>query len=294
MRTSRLASLALAATAALGVVAAAPATASLELATADRPAYEPQWAPAGTAAVHPGTQVVTGGGQCTSNFVFAEVATVNGVETLKDLYLGMAAHCSGTEGNTATNGCVAGSRPLGTEVSIDGATKTGTLAYNSWLAMQDPAVAETDQNLCRGNDFALVRIDPADYARTNPSLPYWGGPVAVNTTGTSVGEDLYSWGNSGLRLGLEATSPKVETKAATSNGGWSHVTYAVSPGIPGDSGSGHVDSQGRAFGVTSTLILAPYPAGNGITDLGRALANAETYTGKDLRLVTGTEAFRPL
>ena len=59
----------------------------------------PTWAPAATAAVHPGVQTETDGAQCTSNFVFYDASD--------DVYLGQAAHCSGTGGSTETNGCTA-------------------------------------------------------------------------------------------------------------------------------------------------------------------------------------------
>jgi hypothetical protein len=85
------------------------------------------WAPAGSATVHPGVQVYTEGAQCTANFVFQEGTEV---------YLGQAAHCSGTGGQTETNGCSSGSLPLGTPVEVTGASRPGTLVYNSWLAMQ--------------------------------------------------------------------------------------------------------------------------------------------------------------
>src|SRR3954452_16011945 len=106
---------------------------------------EPAWAPAGSASVHPGVQTVTQGAQCTSNFVFYDGSN--------NAYIGQAAHCSGTGGNTETNGCTAGSHPIGTPVEVDGASKPGTLVYNSWLTMQ--AKGETDPNKCAGNDFAL-------------------------------------------------------------------------------------------------------------------------------------------
>jgi len=84
------------------------------------------WAPAASATVHPGVQVFTEGAQCTSNFVFQEGTEV---------YLGQAAHCSGTGEATETNGCTSGSLPIGTPVEVTGASRPGTLAYNSWLAM---------------------------------------------------------------------------------------------------------------------------------------------------------------
>src|SRR5438067_55341 len=85
------------------------------------------WAPADTAAVHPGVQTYTQGGQCTSNFVYSDGT---------DVYLGQAAHCSSLGSNTDTNGCDTESLPLGTEVVVLGASKPGVLAYNSWIAMQ--------------------------------------------------------------------------------------------------------------------------------------------------------------
>ncbi len=59
------------------------------------PAAASAWAPAATATIHPGVQVFTAGAQCTSNFVYQDGSNV---------YLGQAAHCSGTGSNTDTNG----------------------------------------------------------------------------------------------------------------------------------------------------------------------------------------------
>src|SRR5262245_10677029 len=72
----------------------------------------PQWAPAATAAVHPGVQTFTDGAQCTANFIYADATNV---------YIGQAAHCAGTGGNTETDGCTSASLPLGTEVDVTGA-----------------------------------------------------------------------------------------------------------------------------------------------------------------------------
>jgi hypothetical protein len=124
------------------------------------PAGSPAWAPAKSAPIHPGVQVFTEGAQCTSNVVFEEGSSV---------YLGQAAHCSGTGGQTETDGCSSGSLPLGTPVEVTGASKPGTLVYNSWLAMQ--ANGETDPDTCAYNDLALIRIDPADVGKVNPSVP---------------------------------------------------------------------------------------------------------------------------
>ena len=240
----------------------------------------PTWAPADTATVHPGVQTYTDGGQCTSNFVFTDGTNA---------YLGQAGHCSSTSGNTETNGCLAGVLPLGTPVEVDGASRPGTLVYNSWNTMQ--AVGETDEDTCYSNDFALVRLDPADVARTNPSVPDWGGPVALGTS-TDPGESVYSYGNSSLRLGVTALSPKSGTSLGQSESGRSHTVYTVTPGIPGDSGSAFLSSGGEAIGVLSTLQAAPFPASNVVADLASALEYMRQHTDLDaIRLVPGTEPF---
>ncbi|MEO5652355.1 MAG: hypothetical protein ABIN79_10410, partial [Marmoricola sp.] len=51
--------------------AAAGLLAAVGLVTAPSASAEPTWAPAGTAAIHPGTMMYTDGAQCTANFVFS-------------------------------------------------------------------------------------------------------------------------------------------------------------------------------------------------------------------------------
>ena len=63
------------------------------------------------------------------------------------------------------------------------------------------AAGESDANACAYNDFALVRIDPADVGSVNPSIPHWGGPTGLNTTGNAALARVYSYGNSSLRRG---------------------------------------------------------------------------------------------
>ncbi|MBC7374205.1 MAG: serine protease [Frankiales bacterium] len=211
---------------------------------------------------------LTAGAQCTANFVFT-----NGADT----YIGQAAHCSGTGGSTETNGCTAGSLPLGTKVTIDGATQPGTLVYNSWLAMQ--AVGETDADTCQYNDFALVKIDPADVASVSPKIPVLGGPTGIDRDGVGAGEQVFSYGNSSLRSGISQLSPKQGVSLGTDSGGWNHPVYTVSPGIPGDSGSAFVNDQGQALGILSTLAIAPLAGSNGVSDLGKSLDYANAKGG---------------
>ena len=239
------------------------------------------WAPAGTATIHPGIQTVTdGSGQCTANFVF----TGGG-----DTFIGQSAHCASTGAATDTDGCVAESLPLGTKVDLGG-TRPGTLVYSSWITMQ--ANGETDPDTCAYNDFALVKVDPADVGSVNPSIPFWGGPVGLNTTGTTAGAKVLSYGNSSLRQGIELLSPKEGFSLGTSGGGWTHSVYTITPGVPGDSGSAFLDKQGRALGTLSTLALAPLPASNGVGDLAHELAYANGPGGQSVALAVGTEPFR--
>lgn len=229
--------------------------------------------------IHPGVQTLTAGGQCTANFVFSD-----GV----DVFLGQSAHCAGTGGSTATNGCESGSLPIGTRVDVDGASQPATLAYSSWLSMQ--AAGETDANACRFNDFALVRLHPDDRAAVTPDIPALGGPRGIDRDGSAPGEAVYSYGNSSLRLGVEQLRPKEGISLGSNGGGWNHPVYTVTPGVPGDSGSAFVDADGQALGVLSTLALAPLAGSNGVTDLGRALDYANRVGGMGVQLVEGSTA----
>ena len=243
------------------------------------------WAPAASAAIRPGVVTETeGGGSCTSNFVFT-----SGDRT----FIGQAAHCGGTGDATETDGCDSGTVDVGTTVTIkaaDGTDRTGALAYSSWVAMQ--AAGETDPDTCAFNDFALVEIAPEDTGDVNPSLPVYGGPTALDSNGLGSGDLVYSFGNSPVRLGIEALGPKVGINVSDTGGGRNHDVYTLTPGVPGDSGSAFVDGSGAAFGVLSTLNLAPLPASNGVIDLAHALdyAAANGDVG-DVELALGTEPF---
>ena len=218
-----------------------------------------------------------------ANFVYQDASNV---------YLGQAAHCSGTGASTDTNGCDSGSLPIGTPVDVTGADHPGTLVYNSWLTMQSKG--ETDADTCAFNDLALIKLDPADVGKVNPSVPALGGPTGVGAW-DGAGSQVYSYGNSELRGGITALSPKVGLVVQGTPSGWSHDVYTVTPGIPGDSGSGFMNATGGAIGVLSTVQLAPLVGANGVGNLGMELAymhaNEPGFSG--VNLVPGTEAFNP-
>jgi hypothetical protein len=256
----------------------------------------PSWAPAGTAAIHPGTMMYTDGAQCTANFVYTDSAG--------NVYVGYAAHCAGKGAATDTNGCNVDSVPLGTKVTFtnDGnlasegtPVGTGTLAYSSWIT--EKQLGTKDANTCAYNDLALVKVDSGDVSKVNPSVPFWGGPTGIDTNGTAAGDRVWTYGNSSLRGGVAPLSPHTGISLGddAADGGWSHPLYTVTPGIPGDSGSGFMSAGGKAVGTLSTLGLAPLPASNNIGDLAKELAFAQANSGiSGLTLVNGTEPFNPI
>jgi hypothetical protein len=261
------------------------ATAAVPLVAAQAPpaAAAPTWAPAATAPIHPGVQTVTAGGQCTANFVFYDASNT--------VYIGQAAHCSGTGGATETNGCDSGSLPIGTPVQVGGASQPGTMVYNSWLAMQ--AAGETNPDTCAFNDLALIRLNPADFGKVNPSIPFWGGPSGIDTNGTAAGENVYSYGNSSLRGGVTQLSPKQGVSLGDDGNGWSHNVYTATPGIPGDSGSAFLNSAGAALGVLSTVQIAPVAGSNGVGDVSREINYMSSHSSLGAQLANGTQPFNP-
>jgi hypothetical protein len=233
------------------------------------------------ASIHPGVTLDSPAGQCTSNFLFT-----SGDKT----YIGMAAHCVGRGSETDTDGCKSRSYPLGTRVKVQGARSDGRLAYSSWIAMQKRG--EHDEDLCAYNDFALVELDDNDVQDANPTVPHFGGPVGLRRGGLEAGGQVYTYGNSDLRAGLSPLSPKQGVNLGDQGNGRTHQVVTLSPGVPGDSGSGFLDSDGRAFGVLSTLSLTPLPGSNGVTDLARALDYANDYGHLGtIKLATGDRDF---
>lgn len=258
-----------------------------------RSARHSEWAAAGQATITPGVMMYTAGAQCTANFVFTDA--------VGNVFVGYAAHCAGKGEATDTNGCQVSSQPLGTRVDfvsggsvISGGTALGrgTLVYSSWLAMNEAGT--TDGPTCEYNDFALVKVRARDVDKVNPSVPFYGGPTGIDKNGTSLGDRVYSYGNSSLRAGLDLLSPKlgIALGDAASDDGWNHQVYTLTPGIPGDSGSGFMNRAGKAVGTLSTVAIAPLPLANGTGDLLRELTFAKASSViKGLRLAKGTEAF---
>jgi hypothetical protein len=234
------------------------------------------FAPADQATIHPGVQLFIKGSQCTANFIYLQ----GGEE-----FIGMAAHCASRGEPTNLDGCANQSLPLGTPVEIDGATRPGTLAYSSWETMQ--RLGERDALVCGVNDFAFVRIDPADHGRVNPTVPHWGGPLGVAASDVPVGVQYRAYGNSLLRQGLTLLSPMGGLNTGTYAGGWVHRALTLLPGVPGDSGMGLQTTDGLAVGVLSSLIVLPDTGQLNFTDVGLAMQYARQHGFPGLTLATG-------
>ncbi|MGH3348497.1 MAG: hypothetical protein ACRDO4_16065 [Nocardioides sp.] len=243
-------------------------------------------------AIGPGVQMFTSGAQCTGNFLFRDGRGRT--------YAGYAAHCAGLGGATDTNGCQSRSLPLGTRVRFaTGATAAtngttlgrGRLAYSSWRTMR--SIGTRGANACAANDFALVRVNAGSLGRVNPTVPFWGGPTGL-ATGAPATSQVYSWGQSSLRP-TTLLSPKTGLSLGATYGGWGLDVYTVTPGIPGDSGSGFLDARGRAVGTLSTVAIAPLAGSNGLGNLARELGFARRHSGiGGLRLVQGRQPFAPV
>ncbi len=258
----------------------------------------PRWAPASKATIHPGVRTSTRGNNCRVNFVFYDS---------REVYVGQEAHCSGFDD---VGGCPRARLPLGTPVKIEGASRPGTIVYNSWRTME--RVSEGDSITCGFNDFALVRIDKADRGRVNPSVPFWGGPV-LGGGRSSFGNRVYTFSNSEAycweancrpAVGVDTLSPRAGidtttvlwppvpwggTRLPIDTRGWGYYIHTAAPGISGGRGTPVLDERGRALGI---LGWPTYDASDRVTSLSKMVAYMKAKTGFDaVRLATGTAPF---
>lgn len=246
-------------------------------------AAPPVWATLESATIRPGVQMHSPSGQCTSNFVFTSPDN-------RTVYLGFAAHCVGEGAPTDTDGCDPVTKPmaLGTNVTIVGASRPARLAYTSWGTMQ--GIKEANPDICAYNDFAVVALDPADAGRVNPAMRHFGGPVGLaSASALAMGDRVLTYGNSSLRPDQspdEVNWHEGYVTEAGAAGGWSTEIYTVTPGVPGDSGSGVLSADGHALGDLVTIHATPHPLSNNFSSLDRELAYALQHAGLDLRLAT--------
>jgi hypothetical protein len=188
---------------------------------------------------------------CTANFIFTDGTSQ---------YIGTARHCTDNIGQPVT-------------MQVD----TSTLAVVGTVAKMTSGDGEP------GNDWALIKIDPAVAAKwgVNPAVPFLGGPQGIYT---GCGPDVVEYYGHGY--GVAVGQGKVEGGLATN---WYDDGYGWTGfGAPGDSGSPVETSGGQAAGDFTHLLvdLTAYPgsdhAGTRITKalslFGVRLVNADGST----------------
>ena len=232
--------------------------------------------------IRPGVLVQSDNGSCTSNFLYYTSA--------ERFFIGAAAHCFSPDTNSGIDPCEGANAPLGSSVEIENARQPGTLAYSSWIAMQERG--ETPgSNACTYNDFALVEIDPRDLDNVHPAAIFYGGPTGRLGGLAEVGDAVYTYGQSPFHVGVQTLQTKEGEISAIVGEGWSYSVVTDNPGLSGDSGSAVLHESGQALGILATVGLGLGPIGqspvvNGVTNFERAVDYAQPYFGGRLRLAT--------
>lgn len=223
---------------------------------------DPGWPPLEEATIRPGVTFPS----CTTSFLFRSPDN-------RTLYLGTAAHC-------------VDDRRMDEQVELAGGTATAYLAYSSWRVSGDGAFEGENWY----NDFALLRIAPADRGKVHPAVHHWGGPTGVADP-PGAGEIVRTYGDSSFREapGLDRLDPREGVVVSSTE----NQTRAYLGGIPGDSGSPVLTTEGAAVGVVSTLNRAwadhlrdhPPPGSNSVSNLGYALDYLHEHTDLQVELV---------
>lgn len=204
--------------------------------------------------IRPGARVILNdSGRCTLNWIYADSAGA--------LYAGTAGHCAPNLNPR--------------KFTVAGIADIGDTAF-------------TTGNSGVGNDFALIRIDPAYYALVDTTLCHWGGPQDVaHAATTDEAVFHYGWGQD-----FQNTPVTRARGGAVMSWGANSITFAGMV-AGGDSGSplmvlDPATGEGRAAGViTHTSYLnAPHtgPQYANRVDSGLARANA-AQPGKGYHVV---------
>jgi hypothetical protein len=235
----------------------------------------PHWAPAASATVKPGASTVDiAGFRCVVGYFLTSGSTV---------YLTVPASCTGVSAGQPTNGCTEAQVPVGLNVPVTGARYPARLVYSSFIQMQLDGVRDADT--CHNNDLALLRLDPRDVARANPSLPAVGGPVGVSRADTAFPDELT------VVLSGAATKAAAD---ATTNAGWAHTMLVAGPVSSTSVGAPTVTTDGKALGLVSYVPQMGAAGTSTTTDLYHELLFLRRHAGfRHVGLARGTEKFTP-
>jgi hypothetical protein len=184
---------------------------------------------------------------CTANFIFTDGTSQ---------YIGTARHCVDKTGQTVV-------------MQVDTTT----------LAEVGTVVKHTGGDGEPGNDFSLIRIDPAVAQKwgVNPAMPVVGGPQGVYDE-CAVGQPLDYYGHGyGVAVGQGKPEGGLAIQWFADGYNWEGV------GAPGDSGSGVLAADGRAAGNFTHLIILSPPYQTGLA--GMRMTAILKFLGPGYRLV---------
>jgi hypothetical protein len=180
--------------------------------------------------------------------------------------------------------------PIGTPVDVTGASKPGTLVYDSWLTMQ--ADRERDARPVSSTTSPWSGSNPADVPNVNPTCPASAVPRGSARSAAWARRSTPT-ANSELRGGVTKPSPKRGAIFENTGGGRSHGAYTLTSGIPATRGA----ASGTARAGRSSSFRAstsPHPGGHGVGDLGNEIAYMDAHSPFGaVDLVPGTEPFNP-
>jgi prepilin-type processing-associated H-X9-DG protein len=213
------------------------------------------WGSVETAKIRPGVTVEMGGVQCQAGFVLTDG---------KRVFLTTTGGCASIWPGEDVNGCAtsrdsAGVDPPRTEVTIQGARHLGWLAYHSFARMK--LTGEKHGNRCHYNSLALIRVDPRDVKRTNPTIPVVGGPERVATAATAAPSSLVAF------LPGMTNAQAIDT----TNGGWAHTAMVDGHVAATNAGAPVLTPGGAALGMVTVVPPQGTVGETTVADLGRQL-----------------------
>lgn len=221
-----------------------------------------EWGQPGDKVLRPGINMAYDGLGCSTSFLFEHQGRI---------FMATAAHCV-AQGSSCEDGRDMPDQKA-TLYLTDGTEAAATVAYHSWTTMS--RIGEEDNDTCEGNDFALLELAPDAIPLAHPASLHFRAPTALATAPTV---EIWGYGQSGLRQGLQDSHPKQGRHLGMAYGGWLHQVYLATPGIFGDSGGHIMTDDGQALGIASTILLAP-PGANHYTDIAMALDYMRQHEG---------------
>jgi hypothetical protein len=213
---------------------------------------------------------------CTANFVFADSSS---------RYIGTARHCVDVDNRTGEpiffpdegDGGNDTGRPVVMQVDTTTVARVGTVVKHT-AGTGDP-----------GQDFALIRLDPAVVARwgVNPAIPVVGGPQGIY--GGCERRPVKHYGH-GYEVLVAQGYPRTGLATVWNSTGYGWLGHAFG----GDSGSPVVMDDNRAAGNLTHLVvdLKEYLGAN---TAGMRMTAIMRFVGRGIRLVNadGTTSSAP-